>query len=71
VLDPFSGSGSVGVVALKHGRRYIGIDLNPEYIQMARRRIEGSLYADNVIDSPRVRVIEGQHALFPELVGKQ
>ena len=32
VLDPFSGSATTGVVALRHGRKYIGIDLSAEYI---------------------------------------
>ena len=40
VLDPFNGSGTTGVVALKHGRRYVGIELNPEYLEMARQRID-------------------------------
>ena len=31
VLDPFSGSGTVGMVATRHGRNYIGIDINQEY----------------------------------------
>lgn len=35
VLDPFSGSGRVGIVALKQARRFIGIDVNPEYCGMA------------------------------------
>lgn len=39
VLDPFSGSGTTGMVSVKHGRSYIGIDLNPEYKEMAERRI--------------------------------
>ena len=39
VLDPFSGSGTTGMVSLRHGRRYIGIELNPEYVEMSRRRI--------------------------------
>ena len=39
VLDPFSGSGTTGVVALRHGRSFIGIELNPEYVEMARTRI--------------------------------
>jgi DNA modification methylase len=39
VLDPFSGSGTVGVVALKHDRNYIGCELNPEYADLSRKRI--------------------------------
>jgi DNA modification methylase len=39
VLDPFMGSGTVGVVAVRHGRNWLGIELNPEYAEMARRRI--------------------------------
>ncbi len=39
VLDPFTGAGTTGMVALRHGRRFIGIELNPEYSQMARDRI--------------------------------
>ncbi len=48
VLDPFAGSGTVGVVAKRHGRRFIGTELNPEYAVMAERRIHGepdSLFA--------------------------
>ncbi len=39
VLDPFAGSGTVGVVALRHARNFIGIELNPVYAEMARNRI--------------------------------
>jgi len=39
VLDPFSGAGTVGVVAQRHGRGFIGIDLNPAYVEMAENRI--------------------------------
>ncbi len=39
VLDPFSGAGTVGVVCEKLQRRYIGIELNPAYVEMANRRI--------------------------------
>jgi site-specific DNA-methyltransferase (cytosine-N4-specific) len=35
VLDPFSGSGTTGLAAAKHGRRYVGIDLNAEYLDMS------------------------------------
>lgn len=41
VLDPFSGAGTTGVVALRHGRDYIGVELNREYAEMSRRRIYG------------------------------
>lgn len=35
VLDPFMGTGTVGIVADKNGREFIGIDINPEYCQIA------------------------------------
>ena len=38
VLDPFSGSGTTGMVARKLGRSFEGIDLNPEYVEMSNRR---------------------------------
>jgi len=43
VLDPFAGSGTTGVVSLKHGRSFIGIELNPEYVTLAKDRIQTSL----------------------------
>jgi DNA modification methylase len=39
VLDPFTGSGTVGVVALRHGRNFVGTELNAEYAEIAERRI--------------------------------
>ena len=41
VLDPFAGSGTTGVAALRHGRSFVGLELNPEYVELARRRIAG------------------------------
>jgi DNA modification methylase len=46
VLDPFAGSGTVGKVAARHGREFVGIDLNPQYVDMARRRIAGPMFAE-------------------------
>lgn len=37
VLDPFSGSGTTGLAATKHGRRYVGIDLNADYLELSLR----------------------------------
>lgn len=39
VLDPFSGSGTTGEVALQNGREYIGVELNPDYAELSQRRI--------------------------------
>lgn len=41
VMDTFSGSGTTGMVAMQLGRDYLGIDLNPEYLKLARDRLEG------------------------------
>jgi DNA modification methylase len=44
VLDPFSGSGTTGMVALEEGRRYIGIELNTEYLDLSlETRFKGRL----------------------------
>jgi site-specific DNA-methyltransferase (adenine-specific) len=40
VLDPFNGSGTTGVAALRAGRRYLGIDLESQYLDLTHRRIE-------------------------------
>jgi DNA modification methylase len=39
VLDPFAGSGTTGMVALRHGRSFVGCELNPAYVDLARGRI--------------------------------
>lgn len=39
VLDPFFGSGTVGVVCQELGRCYVGIELNPEYVELAAERL--------------------------------
>jgi site-specific DNA-methyltransferase (cytosine-N4-specific) len=43
VLDPFIGSGTTGLVALKQKRRFVGIELNPSYLQIAEDRLNGDL----------------------------
>ena len=41
VLDPFFGSGTVGVVCQEESRQYVGIELNPEYVDLAAKRLQG------------------------------
>jgi DNA modification methylase len=43
VLDPFSGSGTTGEVALTHGRNYVGVELNPEYAALSEKRITNAI----------------------------
>ena len=40
VLDPFSGSGTTAKMAKHNGRRWIGIEVNPEYVEIAKKRLE-------------------------------
>ena len=50
ILDPFCGSGTTGQVAIQLGRSFIGIELNPTYAELARRRIDvaAPLFASEV-----------------------
>src|SRR5690625_2104352 len=50
VLDPYSGSGTTGLAATKHGRRYVGIDVNADYLDLSlRTRLhQGALIAEEV-----------------------
>ncbi len=42
ILDPFFGSGTVGLASQEEGRRYVGIELNPEYVALAAGRLRQS-----------------------------
>jgi DNA modification methylase len=64
VLDPFLGSGTTAMVALWHGRRAVGIELNPEYAAMARRRctpsaLERQRLANEALKLGRLPLFEG------------
>ena len=41
ILDPFAGSGTTGEVAAQEGRDFIGIEINPNYCEMIRQRLDG------------------------------
>jgi len=54
VVDPFMGSGTTGVAAVKIGRRFTGIEIEPAYFDIARQRISAALSApDMFVESPR------------------
>jgi len=50
VLDPFSGSGTTAIQALITKRKYIGIEINEEYVKKSKERIDGYAIADNKIE---------------------
>ena len=54
VLDPFCGSGTTGVVSLRYHRDFVGIELNPDYAELARKRIgaEAPMFNDVSVLSP-------------------
>ncbi|MCY1218601.1 DNA methylase [compost metagenome] len=45
VLDPFAGSGTTAVACLRHGRRFAGFEINPEYVQVACDRVSAAAAA--------------------------
>lgn len=53
VLDPFSGSGTTALIAARNFRNAIGIELNPEYLEMARQRIAYDMPLFNNVDVSR------------------
>lgn len=54
ILDPFMGSGTTGVAAVKLGRKFIGIEIEPKYFDIACRRIEEALkQPDFFVEKPK------------------
>ncbi len=52
VFDPFMGSGTTGVAALRLGRRFIGIELEPKYFDIACRRISEAAAQGDLFHEP-------------------
>jgi hypothetical protein len=66
VLDPFAGAGTTGLVAVRNRRAFIGLELNPEYAQMARDRISTDIRLGHRAPQ-RVDVDPGQIDIFEAL----
>lgn len=54
VLDPFMGSGTTGVAAAGMGRRFIGIEIEPQYFETACRRIEQAYAQPRLFEDAKV-----------------
>ncbi|MEK6799353.1 MAG: site-specific DNA-methyltransferase [Planctomycetota bacterium] len=72
VLDPFNGTGATCLAAKSTGRRYVGIDLNPDYCAFARHRVEPRRFPPVDVKLRRVKMrsvkgISTQPALFGDL----
>lgn len=63
ILDPFMGSGTTGVAAVKLGRKFIGIERNPKHFAAARRRIEATCAQPDMF-APAIKAV--QNDMFAE-----
>lgn len=66
VLDPFNGSGTTGIVAMQWGRKYIGCELNPEYIAITESRFEKELQGAVYINNNGTTVIAKREGLWDD-----
>lgn len=64
VLDPYAGSGTTGVACIRTGRRFIGIEKEPKYFEIAVKRIEAELKRTALFELPP-QIIR-QNSLFGE-----
>lgn len=62
VLDPFAGSGSTGVASVLEGARFIGVELSPEYAELATARIA---HASDEDDGPQLALFDRQEITRP------
>jgi len=58
ILDPFMGSGTTGVACVKLGRKFIGIELEPKYFDIACKRIEEAYKQPDLFIEPTVKPIQ-------------
>ena len=58
ILDPFMGSGTTGVAAIKLGRKFIGIEIEPKYFDIACRRIEEAWKQPRLFEEPKAKPVQ-------------
>lgn len=66
ILDPFTGSGTTGVVAKRLKRNFIGFEISPEYFEMAQNRINGVKVNGKAIYSEKLLKQDEQLKMFLE-----
>ena len=66
ILDPFMGVGTTGVAAVKLGRKFIGIEIEPKYFDIACRRTSDALkQPDMFVEAPKFKPLEGMPPMEP------
>jgi DNA modification methylase len=60
ILDPFMGSGSTGKAAHREGFRFVGIEIDPNYVAIATKRIEHEI----VVAAEKMATERAKHPLF-------
>ena len=59
ILDPFMGSGTTGVACASLGRRFIGIEIDPGYFDIACRRVEAEYRQPRMFVEPPAKAVQG------------
>jgi len=59
ILDPFMGSGTTGVACANLGRRFIGIEIEPKYFDIACRRIEDAYKQPRLFEDEKPKYKQG------------
>ena len=63
ILDPFMGSGTTGVACIKLGRKFIGIEIEPKYFDIACKRIEEAWKQPRLFDEPKPKPVQAELGL--------
>lgn len=59
IVDPFMGSGTTGVAAIRQGRPFVGIEKRPDYFETACRRIAEAYAQPRLFDEPAPKAVQG------------